>query len=94
MDEIKNLYANPNGIFVGANRRQRGGGFFGRIARFALPILKKIGGILGNEALNFAGNTINDLQQGHDLKSTLRKRGVESLSNATNTIIKKRNLIN
>ena len=97
MDDISSIYSQPSNVFIGAGRRQRGGGFFGKIARFAIPILKRIGSALGKEAINFAGNTISDLSEGRDLKSTLQKRGVESLANASNKIFRKpkrRNIIN
>ena len=91
MENYSRIYSSPiNGsVFVGAGRRQRGGGFFNRIARFAIPILKDIGSSIGKEALNFASNTINDINKGKPLRETLKNRGINSLINASNDVLNK-----
>ena len=82
MNDISKAYSSP--VFVAASRRQRGGGFFGRIARFAIPILKNIGATVGKEALNFASNTLSDVSQGKPFKQAVRRRGLNSLINVSN----------
>jgi len=100
MDPIKDAYSKPTGIFISAGRRQRGGGFFGRIARFAIPILKSIGQSFGKEAINFASNTLSDINQGKPVRETLKNRGINSLINASQDVIdkhkkkRKRNVFN
>ena len=91
MENFSRIYSSPiNGsVFIGAGRRQREGGFFSKIARFAIPILKDIGSSFGKEALNFASNTINDINKGKALRDTLKHRGINSLLNASNDVFKK-----
>jgi len=62
LDEIAEFYSKPQiggslPVFVGSRRHQVGGGFFGTLARFALPILKRFGG----RALNVAARTVSDV---------------------------------
>lgn len=91
--EIGESYSNPS-IFQSAGRRQRGGGFFGKLARMALPILKSFGARVGNEALNFASNTLSDVSEGHNVRESLKKQGLKSLSKVLEPPRKRKNLIN
>ena len=47
-------------VFAGARRYQMGGGFFSTLARFAIPILKSIGGRVFNVATRTAADVFQN----------------------------------
>jgi hypothetical protein len=88
-EEIIKFYSRPQFgggsgvVFSGSRRQQVGGGFFGSLARFALPMLKTI----GSRVLNVASRTASDvLQEGRPLKQSLLDNTVEEVQ----SILRKR----
>lgn len=96
-DTIRQFYSAPsqNGgnlpVFMGS-RRQVGGSFLSGLARFALPILKNIGGRLFNVAKNVASDVIIDKKP---IRGALKQRGIEEVRNVmTGKGIKRKRSIN
>jgi hypothetical protein len=81
-DEIYNFYSQSGGsmqVFAGARRPGMvGGGFFSTLARFALPILKSIGG----RVLRVAARTARDVVGNH------RNLGESLLQNASREMMR------
>ena len=63
-------------------RYQRGssglGGIFSKLFSMILPVVKRAGRSLGNEALLASGRIVDDLAAGRDIGETLKTRGNES----------------
>jgi len=89
-EEIIKFYSRPQFgggsagvVFSGSRRQQVGGGFFGSLARFALPMLKTI----GSRVLNVASRTASDvLQEGRPLKQSL----LDNTMDEVQSILRKR----
>lgn len=82
-EEIIKFYSRPQFggggvgvVFAGSRRQQVGGGFFGSLARFALPILKSV----GSRILGVAARTASDvIQDGRPLKQALLNNTLEEV---------------
>ena len=87
---MEQIYSHPLNIYSSNSRRQRGGGFFGKLARMAVPLLKRVGTSLGQNTLGFASNTLSDLIEGkssNEIKEGMRKRGAQHFRNVVNSVI-------
>lgn len=80
-DSVKNFYSSPSQyggglpVFTGS-RRQIGGSFLSGLARFAMPILK----FLGGRVLNVAKNVANDvIMENKPVKSSLKEHGLNEI---------------
>ena len=80
------VYQYPTGHFIGGKRRQRGGGFFGRVARMALPFLRRVGRHIVSNVGELATDSLGNLIEGRDVNfanqgyETLRKTGSDILN--------------
>jgi len=81
-DIIKDFYSQPQSglglpVFSGT-RRQLGGSFLSGLARFALPILKKLGG----KALGVVGRVASDvISDKKPFRESLKRRAKEEFIN-------------
>lgn len=84
-ESIEKFYSGPSQdgggaglpVFTGS-RRQIGGSFLSGLARFALPILKFLGGRLFNVAKNVASDVVIDKRP---VRESLKKRGLDEVGN-------------
>ena len=92
-------------VFAGARRYQMGGGFFSTLARFAIPILKSIGGRVFNVATRTAtdvfqnkrpigrsivDNTLEEVKSVFRPSSTINKEGGGDIFNTHSSHFKRR----
>lgn len=79
-DTIRDFYSQPqtgNGLAVfSGSRRQMGGSFLSGLARYALPVLKFLGGKALNIASNVAADVITDKKP---LGQSLKRRAKEEI---------------
>ncbi len=93
---MQNIYSKPlaSGIYAGT-RVQRGGGWFGRIMKSAIPFLSNIGKKVGKGAINFATDTLHDvLVDGRSIKDAAKEHGMRSLRETAKSILPTRNVAN
>ena len=72
------------GGYVESHIFQKGSGLgsvLASIGRIALPTLKKLGGYAARKALNFAGDTANDVVAGRNIGQSMRKNADALLEN-------------
>ena len=72
------------GSYVESHIFQKGSGIgsvLASIGRIALPTLKKLGGYAARKALNFAGDTANDIVSGRNISQSMRKNADALLEN-------------
>ena len=79
MDDTALFYSRPTygagfPVFTGA-RRQRGGGIFGTLKRFFLPVAKKLGKNLFHQGVGLAKDMAQDVIQGKSIKSSFLDHG-------------------
>lgn len=82
MDQTALFYSRPSHEFRGGafnvfagSRRQRGGGIFGSLKNFFLPVAKNLGRSLLATGLGLAGKVANDTLQGKNFKESLMEHG-------------------
>ena len=82
MDYTADFYSRPSNEFRGGgfpvfsgSRRQRGGGFFGSLKNFFLPIAKKLGRSLFTQGVGLANDVAFDTMEGKNIKESLKERG-------------------
>ena len=82
MDQTADFYSRPSHEFRGGafhvfagSRRQRGGGFFGRLKNFFTPVAKKLGKSLLSQGVGFVNDVARDAMEGKSIKSSLFNRG-------------------
>ena len=77
-DIIRDFYSSPQGggmaVFAGS-RRQLGGSFLSGLARFALPILK----FLGGKVANVAGRVVTDVIDKKPILASIKRHGVREV---------------
>ena len=86
MNPTASFYSRPSyvsgaGTTYSGARRQRGGSIFGALKSVVTPLLSTVGktlkrSVLSN-AVGFAGDVVNDIASGQNIKSTLLNRGKE-----------------
>ena len=88
MDHTADFYSRPSQEFRGGafpvfsgSRRQRGGGFFGSIKNFFMPILKKLGKNLLSEATGLVGDVTKDTLMFRDPRTSLKNNARKRLIN-------------
>ena len=79
MDQTALFYSRPTHgggfpVFAGS-RRQRGGGIFGSLKNFFLPVAKKIGRSLFSQGVGLAKDIAEDALAGKSIKSSFLDRG-------------------
>ena len=79
MDQTALFYSQPSHgagfpVFMGS-RRQRGGGLFGSLKKFFLPIAKKVGRNLLSQGVGLAKDVMQDAMEGKNIKSSFLDRG-------------------
>ena len=82
MDQTALFYSRPShefrggafNVFTGA-RRQRGGGIFGALKNFFLPIAKNLGRSLFSTGVGLASDLARDTMEGKNFKKSLMERG-------------------
>lgn len=82
MDETADFYSRPSHEFRGGafnvfagSRRQRGGGIFGSLKNFFLPVAKKLGKSLAGVGIGLASDVVRDAMEGKNIKKSILKRG-------------------
>ena len=82
MDDTLAFYSRPSTEYRGGgfpvfagSRRQRGGGIFGSLKRFFLPIAKNVGKNLLSKGLGLARDVAQDALEGKNIKSSIVDRG-------------------
>ena len=82
MDRTADFYSRPSHDFSGGgfsvfagSRRQRGGGIFGSLKNFFMPVAKNLGKSLLSHGLGLARDVTNDALAGKNIKSSLMDRG-------------------
>lgn len=81
MDHTAAFYSRPSShvgggfnVFAGS-RRQRGGGIFGTLKNFFLPVAKNIGKSLFSHGVGLAKDVARDAMEGKSIKDSLMNRG-------------------
>ena len=79
MDQTALFYSRPSHgagfpVFMGS-RRQRGGGIFGSLKNFFLPVAKKVGRSLFSQGVGLAKDVMQDALEGKNIKSSFLDRG-------------------
>ena len=79
MDQTALFYSRPSHgagfpVFMGS-RRQRGGGIFGSLKNFFLPVAKKVGRNLLSQGVGLAKDVMQDALEGKNIKSSFLDRG-------------------
>ena len=82
MDPIAEFYSRPSdeyrggafNVFAGS-RRQRGGGIFGSLKNFFVPIAKTLGKNLLSHGIGLARDVAQDAMEGKSVKNSLMDRG-------------------
>lgn len=83
MDRTADFYSRPSTDFHGGagfsvfagSRRQRGGGIFGSLKNFFMPVAKNLGKSLLSHGLGLAQDVASDTLAGKSIKSSLMDRG-------------------
>ena len=86
MNPTASFYSRPSylsgvGAIYTGTRRQRGGSIFGGLKSVVTPLLSTVAktikrSVLSN-AVGFAGDVVNDIASGKNIKSTILNRGKE-----------------
>ena len=82
MDQTADFYSRPSHEFRGGafnvfagSRRQRGGGIFGTLKNFFLPVARKLGKSLLSQGVGLANDIARDAMEGKSIKQSLMNRG-------------------
>lgn len=82
MDSTADFYSRPSHDFRGGgfpvfsgSRRQRGGGIFGRIKSFFMPVVKRLGKNLLSQGVSLASDVVGDAMLGKNVKSSFINHG-------------------
>ena len=82
MDHTADFYSRPSHEFRGGgfqvftgSRRQRGGGIFGSLKNFFLPVAKHLGKKLLSHGVGLARDVAQDAMEGRSIKDSLINRG-------------------